>query len=63
MIHKLKSLHFSDFFPEGISSCGREQGDSNPGVIEAGSLKADLHGTTLSHVICLRQVYDLNRFV
>ena len=26
-------------------------------------LKADLHGTTLSHAICLRQVYDTNRFV
>ena len=27
------------------------------------TLKADLHGTTLSHAICLRQVYDKNRFV
>ena len=26
-------------------------------------LKADLHGTTLSHTIYLRQVYDTNRFV
>ena len=26
-------------------------------------LKADLHGTTLSYAICLRQVYDMNRFV
>ena len=26
-------------------------------------LKADLHGTTLSHAMCLRQVYDMNRFV
>ena len=26
-------------------------------------VKADLHGTTLSHAICLRQVYDMNRFV
>ena len=26
-------------------------------------LKADLHGTTLSHAICLRQAYDMNRFV
>ena len=26
-------------------------------------LKADLHGTTLSHAINLRQVYDMNRFV
>ena len=27
-----------------------------------GSLKADLYGTTLSHVMCL-QDYDTNRFV
>ena len=26
-------------------------------------LKADLHGTTLSYAINLRQVYDMNRFV
>ena len=26
-------------------------------------VKADLHGTTLSHAINLRQVYDMNRFV
>ena len=26
-------------------------------------IKADLHGTTLSHAINLRQVYDMNRFV
>ena len=26
-------------------------------------LKADLHGTTLSHAINLRQVYDMNHFV
>ena len=25
--------------------------------------KADLHGTTLSHAICLRQVYDTSCFV
>ena len=28
-----------------------------------GTLKADLHGTTLSYAINLRQVYDMNRFV
>ena len=28
-----------------------------------GPLKADLHGTTLSRAINLRQVYDMNRFV
>ena len=27
------------------------------------SAKADLHSTNLSHAICLRQVYDTNRFV
>ena len=27
------------------------------------SLKADLHGTTLSHAINLRQIYNMNRFV
>ena len=27
------------------------------------NLKADLHGTTLSHAIFLLQVYDMNRFV
>ena len=27
------------------------------------TLRADLHGTTLSHAINLRQVYDMNRFV
>ena len=27
------------------------------------TLKADLHGTTLSHAINLRQVYNMNRFV
>ena len=26
-------------------------------------LKADLHGTTLSHATCLRQVYDTSCFV
>ena len=26
-------------------------------------LKADLHRTTLSHAICLRKVYDTNRFM
>ena len=31
--------------------------------IRGDDLKADLHGTTLSHAINLRQVYDMNRFV
>ena len=27
------------------------------------AIRADLRGTTLSHVISLQQVYDMNRFV
>ena len=33
------------------------------GLANWNNLKADLHGTTLSHAICLRQDYDNNRFV
>ena len=33
------------------------------GTSGCNSVKADLHGTTLSHAITLRQVYDVNRFV
>ena len=32
-------------------------------LVSLKKLKADLHGTTLSHAINLRQVYDMNRFV
>ena len=28
-----------------------------------GNVKADLHGTTLSHATSLRQAYDMNCFV
>ena len=38
-------------------------GTDLPQVIPNISLKADLHGTTLSYAINLRQVYDMNRFV
>ena len=31
--------------------------------LRQGLLKADLHGTTLSHAINLRQVYGMNHFV
>ena len=31
--------------------------------IQDGGLKADLHGTTLSHAMCSRQVYDTSCFV
>ena len=32
-------------------------------AVHHNGVKADLHGTTLSHMINLRQVYDMNRFV
>ena len=31
-------------------------------VAKTGSLKANLHGTTLSHTTSLRQAYDMNCF-
>ena len=32
-------------------------------LLTANNLKADLHGTTLSHATSLRQAYDMNCFV
>ena len=47
--------------------CGIRSGEGGFEAYNRGGgpipVRADLHGTTLSHAICLRQVYDMNRFV
>ena len=44
-------------------TCAGEQITKQSDFIPIVCLKADLHGTTLSHAINLRQVYDMNRSV